>query len=166
MPHSEQHMDAPKPKQVIAVRRPPNTKVVRAVLLVIGLGLVSVFGIASWLNPYQADGTPRSQATHQQLGMPPCNFLVLTGKPCPSCGMTTSFALLVRGDVGASLRANWAGTLIALVWAVLMVWALAGAIRGRVLYIRPGRGELTATIIVGALLVLMLGRWVGVLITS
>src|SRR4051812_44857622 len=105
-------MDAPGPKQVIAVRRPPNKWFVRGVLLTIGLGLVTVFGVAFWLNPYQEDGTPRTQATHRQLGMPPCNFLVLTGKPCPSCGMTTSFALLVRGDVGASLRANWAGTLI------------------------------------------------------
>ena len=166
MPHSEQHMDAPRPKQVIAVRRPPKKWFVRTVLLVIGLGLVTVFGVAFWLNPYQADGSPRSHATHQQLGMPPCNFLVLTGKPCPSCGMTTSFALLVRGDVGASLRANWAGTLIAVFWAVLMVWALAGAIRGRVLVIRPGRGELTVTLIVAAFLVLMLGRWVGVLITT
>ena len=57
-------------------------------------------------------------ATHTQLGMPPCNFVVMTGKPCPACGMTTSFALLVRGDVRASLRANWAGTLIAVLWAV------------------------------------------------
>ena len=32
--------------------------------------------------------------------MPPCNFVLMTGKPCPSCGMTTSFALLVRGDIG------------------------------------------------------------------
>ena len=33
--------------------------------------------------------------THQQLGLPPCNFVTLTGYPCPACGMTTSFALLV-----------------------------------------------------------------------
>jgi hypothetical protein len=35
-----------------------------------------------------------------------------------------------------------------------------------VLLIRPGRGELTLTLIVAAILVVMLGRWVGVLLTT
>ena len=49
--------------------------------------------------------------THRQLGLPPCTFKEMTGLPCPSCGMTSSFALLVRGDVMNSLRANAVGTL-------------------------------------------------------
>src|SRR5262245_8044030 len=84
-----------------------NVFFVRLVLLVIATGLATGFGIAFWLNPYEPDGTPRTMATHTQLGVPPCNFIVMTGKPCPACGMSTSFALLVRGDVAASLRANW-----------------------------------------------------------
>ena len=67
--------------------------------------------------------------------MPPCNFVIMAGKPCPSCGMTTSFALLVRGDVVASLRSRWAGTLIAVLWATTMVWAVASGIEGRPLFI-------------------------------
>jgi hypothetical protein len=137
---------------------------VRLGLLVVALGLAGVFAIAFWLNPYDAAGRPRRMATHTQLGMPPCNFVVLTGKPCPACGMTTSFALLVRGDMTASLRANWAGTLIAAIWAATMIWALVGTIVGRPLFIPPGKGELIITVIVGVVLALMLGRWGAVLL--
>jgi hypothetical protein len=97
--------------------------------------------------------------------MAPCNFVVLTGKPCPSCGMTTSFALLVRGDVLASLRANWVGSTICVLWAALLVWAVASAAWGRMLLIPPGRGELVFTVIAGAVLVLMLARW-GIVLLS
>ena len=143
----------------------PNTgRIARLTLLLIAALLAGVFAVAFYLNPYDADGRPRTMATHTQLGMPPCNFVILAGKPCPSCGMTTSFALLVRGDVIASLRANWAGTLIAVLWALTMVWAVASGIKGRALFIPRGRGELVLTVSVGAVLVLMLMRWVAVLI--
>jgi Protein of unknown function (DUF2752) len=153
---------APRPE-------PPNggprvARLVRASLLAVGLVLAGIFAVAFWLNPYNPDGTPRTMATHTQLGMPPCNFVVMTGKPCPACGMTTSFALLVRGDLSASLRANWAGTLIAVLWALTMVWAVASGLKGRPLFVPRGRGELVLTAGVGVVLVLMVARWVGVLI--
>jgi len=131
----------------------------------IGVGLAGVFAIAFWLNPYSPDGTPRTMATHTQLGIPPCNFVVLTGKPCPACGMTTSFSLLVRGDVAASLRANWAGTIIAVVWAFTMIWAVASGIKGRPLFIPPGKGEIVLTACVGVALALALLRW-GIVLST
>jgi hypothetical protein len=161
--------DKPKPP-VVPPKRPvrtgvPNTaRIVRLSLLMIGALLAGVFAVAFYLNPYDADGTPRTMSTHTQLGMPPCNFVVMTGKPCPACGMTTSFALLVRGDLAASLRANWAGTLVAVLWALTMVWAVASGIKGRPLFIPRGKGELVLTISVGLVLVLMLMRWAAVMI--
>jgi hypothetical protein len=157
------------PNEPLRPRRPDaavrTVRYVRLSLLAVAAMLVGVFTVAFWLNPYDAEGRPRRMATHTQLGMPPCNFVALTGKPCPACGMTTSFALLVRGDVKASMRANWAGTLIAVIWAVTLVWAVAGGIAGRPLFIPPGRGELILTVIVGIVLVLMLGRWGAVLLS-
>jgi hypothetical protein len=138
---------------------------VRAVLLAIGVTLAGVFGVAVYLDPYNPDGSPRTMATHTRLGMPPCNFVAVTdGKPCPSCGMTTSFALLVRGDVRASLRANWVGSLLAVTWAGLLVWSVASAVAARPLFVPDGRGELLVTAVVGVFLALMIARWVVVLL--
>lgn len=150
---------AKKPPQV-----QPAGRWVRIPLLAIGGTLAVVFALALYLNPYNADGTPRTMATHTTLGLPPCNFVVMTDRPCPSCGMTTSFSLLVRGDVSASLKANWVGTALALVWAGLLVWCFASAIGARMFFIPRGRGEMVLTAFVGGFLVLMLGRWAAILL--
>ncbi len=140
-------------------------RVVRVCLLSVAAVLTTIFVLAFRIYPYDEDGNPRTMATHTQLGMPPCNFVVLTGKPCPSCGMSTSFALLVRGDVTASLRANWVGSLICVTWALTLLWSVASAIRGKLLFIRRGRGEMVFTAILGVIVGLMLLRW-GVILVS
>jgi hypothetical protein len=134
---------------------------VRGSLVGLALGLLAVFGAALVINPYEADGTPRRLSTHTQLGLQPCKFYELTGKPCPSCGMTTSFALLVRGDLANSLRANWVGTGSAILCLALIPWALASAWCGRTLFIRSMERALITTLL--AFLALMFLRWVLVI---
>ena len=90
--------------------------------LLLGLGLL----VAMWLQP---DG--RGSGTHQQLGLPPCTFKFLLNIPCPSCGMTTSWALAVRGDWQSSIQANWGGFVLFLITAVSVPLLLATSIRGR-----------------------------------
>lgn len=141
-------------------------RIVRAMLIAVAVALTGVFVAAFRIHPYDEDGAPRTMSTHTQLGMPPCNFVTLTGKPCPACGMTTSFALLVRGDVSASVRANWVGSVICVLWALTLAWAVASGVRGKPLFVRRGRGELTFTVIAGAVLVLMLARWTAVLVSG
>jgi hypothetical protein len=134
---------------------------VRGWLVGLALALVAVFVTAWELNPYGPDGSPRRMETHRQLGLPPCTFYALTGLPCPSCGMTTSFALLVRGDVANSFRANAVGTLLALVCLALIPWALVSAACKRPLFIRSLDRALAVAVL--GFLGLMLLRWAIVL---
>jgi Protein of unknown function (DUF2752) len=59
---------------------------------------VSLLTIARLLEP-----SSQGVGTHEQMGLPPCLFLHLTGIPCPSCGLTTSFAYAARLDFFSSL---------------------------------------------------------------
>ncbi len=130
---------------------------VRGALLGIALALLGVFTLAALINPYAPDGTARTMGTHTQLGLTDCGFYLVTGVPCPSCGMTTSFALLVRGDVVNSLRANFAGTLLAGLCLLAIPWCLIGAWCGRTPFIRSLEWTFLVLVVVFAALTLV--RW-------
>lgn len=135
---------------------------VRGVLVAMAAAMVLVFYVATRVRPYESDGSPMRMASHQTLGLPGCRFNELTGTPCPSCGMTTSFALLVRGDVWNSLRANWVGTVLAVFCLLFIPWSLVSAVRGRFLGVR--NVEAALAFLVGVFTVVMLGRWGVVLL--
>jgi hypothetical protein len=64
------------------------------------------------------DPDPKGHSTHEQLGLTPCPFLIATGKPCITCGMTTSVSLAARGQPIRSFLSQPFGALIALGAAV------------------------------------------------
>ncbi len=130
---------------------------VRTVLLVIAAGLIVVFVLAWRIDPYGPDGKPLKMGTHRQLGMAECNFKWLFGRPCPTCGMTTSFALLVRGDFQGSLKANFAGTMLAIAAALLIPWMVVSGLRGRWLFVRAAEFWILFGVV--AAIVLALVRW-------
>lgn len=75
--------------------------------------------------------------THTQLGLPPCGFFVVTGSPCPGCGLTTAFAHMVRLEWVAAARANAFGVALFFVtalyvplsaWAVLRRWPVVSTL--------------------------------------
>src|SRR5206468_11756997 len=106
-------------------------------LFALGLAIaaMSVLVTAVLLKP-----SPTGVGTHRQMGFlalhggdtaPSCEFLTLTGLPCPTCGMTTSFSWFVRGDWLASFYVQPMGFVLALAtgalfWASLFM-ALTGA---------------------------------------
>ncbi len=97
----------------------------RTLLAGAGLLLLAGFALAAFLEP-----APAGYGTHRQLGLPPCSMRAVFGIPCPACGMTTSFSHFVRGQIPASVQANAAGTLLALVCTLLAPWLLWSAWRG------------------------------------
>jgi hypothetical protein len=134
---------------------------VRSSLIGIAAGLVLVFVVAALLNPYQANGEARLMETHRQMGLPPCTFYRYSGLPCPSCGMTTSFALLIRGDIVNSLRANAVGTILAVLCLAIVPWSLASAVLKRPVFIASIETALLKIVI--GFLGLMFLRWFIVL---
>ena len=95
------------------------------------LGVGAVALVAVLLVARRLDPDPRGFGTHTQLGLPPCAFQAATGRPCPTCGMTTSFARFARGQLADSWRANPAGSLLAPTCLALVPWLAAAAARGR-----------------------------------
>lgn len=68
--------------------------------------------------------------THTQLGLPPCGFLVLTGYPCPGCGLTTSFAHMTRLQFIGATHANPFGVILFLVSFFTIPVAVRGFWKG------------------------------------
>jgi hypothetical protein len=85
----------------------------------IALACFAVFFIAASIRP-----DPRGVGTHQQLGLQACQFEDRTGLPCPTCGMTTSFTLFVRGQLARSFYVQPMGMVLAGLCA-MMFWAAA-----------------------------------------
>lgn len=79
----------------------------RSLWLLLFVASSAVLLAARWVVP-----SPTGLGTHEQLGLPPCGFLLLAGLPCPACGLTTSFAHMARLDLGAALHAHPVGPLM------------------------------------------------------
>ncbi len=98
----------------------------RIALAALALALLALLVTAGTLTP-----DARGHGTHQQLGLPPCTFFVIFQRPCPACGMTTSWAWLLRGELEHALAASAGGTLLAGLSLVGVPWLLVSALRGR-----------------------------------
>ncbi len=74
---------------------------------------------------------PSGHGTHTALGMPGCSWLMRTGWPCPSCGMTTSFAWMAHGRADRAFLAQPFGVVLFLAVAALGVLSVVEAAAGR-----------------------------------
>lgn len=67
---------------------------------------------------------PSGHGTHTQLGLPPCPSALLFNRPCPGCGLTTSFTALLHGQIAFAFHAHPLGPFL---YLGLTAWALLGA---------------------------------------
>jgi hypothetical protein len=116
-------------------------------MVVAAVLLAGVLGLSRTLTP-----DPRGYGTHTQLGLRPCTFAVLTGRLCPTCGMTTAYAWFVRGRIDRAWRSNPAGCLLAASTVPAVVWMMACALRARPVGFRSLSGPLTGLVLAGCLL--------------
>lgn len=98
------------------------------------LGAATLVGIGLYLTP-----DPAGHGTHQQLGLPPCTIYHLTGRPCPSCGLTTSVSAILHGQFALAWRANPIGFLIVASAAAVALNSLVALCAGRSLRIELSR---------------------------
>lgn len=99
----------------------------------------------------------RGLGTHEQLGLPPCGFLLATGMPCATCGMTTSFTLAAKGRLLEAFVAQPCGAALALFAAIMVV--VSGYALVRNVSLVPLLVMLWRPPTVLALVVLAIGAW-------
>ena len=124
----------------------------RLAWLAVGLCCGGVLGVGAWLRP-----DARGYGTHEALGIPPCSFMLNTGLPCPTCGMTTAFSLLLHGHPAKSFMVQPAGFAMCIGALALMVIAFHAAARGY--FVQPNWARLGPVRVSISLGLLLLGGW-------
>jgi hypothetical protein len=74
------------------------------------------------------------QAAHPivpESGATFCPFRLLTGLPCPGCGMGHSLVFALRGDFSASFHFHPLGLPLLVLWTGWLVWGAFNLRRGR-----------------------------------
>ena len=133
--------------------RRPWSLVFRFLLILAGLGLFSLLLLACKLDP-----SPRGYGTHRQLGLEECFFVSRLEIRCPSCGMTTSWSLLVRGRLLAAIRANAGGCMLAVAAIAAAPWLLLSGLASR--WITRPPSELVSLVLLACWLSVTLLNWI------
>ncbi len=102
--------------------------------------------------------SPEGMGTHEQLGLSPCYFPEKLGVSCPACGMTTSWAHLMDGNIQASAEVNLGGVFLALTCLFCVPWFVGSAIKGDWIMLRMTDGRLLVFLV--SWLLVTMADWV------
>ncbi len=107
-------------------RLSPSAAKVRIYCAVLVLIFGPMLAIGMWLTP-----SPTGVETHRQLGLPPCGFYTLTGRPCPTCGYTTAVTLVVHGRFWDAIVTQPGGAAVGFIGIAAVVLGIMGLVTGR-----------------------------------
>ena len=94
--------------------------------LTLALGWVFVTAVGLSLKP-----DVHGHGTHQSLGLPPCPSVLLFDRPCPGCGLTTSWTAFLHGDFGLAFRAHPLGPFLYLGYTAFALGTFALFVKRR-----------------------------------
>jgi hypothetical protein len=98
----------------------------RLVAGLVAAACLVLLGTAAGLTP-----APAGHGTHLALGLPACGWVISYSRPCPTCGMTTAFALLANGRPLDAFLAQPFGSLLGTLGAKVLqsrvIWWLVAA---------------------------------------
>ena len=92
------------------------------------------------------------------MGLPNCTMVVMLGYPCPTCGMTTAFSHVVRGQFIDAFKAQPAGLIFALAVIATVPVSLSVVVTGKVWMVNWHRTSPAKLAVIAVLI--LLGGWV------
>jgi hypothetical protein len=99
------------------------------------------------------------------IQLPLCVFKILTGIPCPTCGLTRAVIALSRGDLGRALSMNPLAAVAGVAAIGYLVYAAAVLVL-RLPRLRPLVTPLDARILRIAAVTLVAGNWLWLIATG
>lgn len=107
------------------IRASAGARISAAILAFFALAVLIT---AACLKPSQA-----GVGTHTQLGLPPCGWMLAVGYPCPTCGMTTSFAAATHAEPVRAFVVQPFGAALAVATSIFFWGAMHVAVFGSML---------------------------------
>lgn len=123
-------------------------------VLVIGIAFLVGYGVVV-SDPRTDEPLHVTLPGGKEIELFPCPFRVLTGVPCPVCGISRSCALTLRGDLAGGFRAHPLGPVLVAGAVAAVVWALGCLLRRDRQPIQAGDPIRRSHLPIGALLLLV-----------
>lgn len=121
-----------------------DKRVLRGQLIVTYLW-AAITGFGIYMTP-----DPHGHGTHQQLGLPPCPSVLFFSKPCPGCGLTTSWTATIHGHFAEAFRAHPLGPILYLLFTYIALVSLWGFFKGK--YVSTAGPKWAWGIMIGAVI--------------